>query len=775
MEFYQQVLRFLAINMGMDVGPDSLVEFSFELFPKGGAGLAVMILLAAFFAFGIFSLSGLTISRHSWMKRTVGVLRGTALILPILVFLNPSLKVINRKTLPGTTLVFIDSSWSMRHVDPVTNKRRIDLVQDLLMDKKTAFLDRLSSGNRLKIFLFDSRPRLHPVGPGKRWERITPKGRTTNLSSVLEKVLTEESSGRVAAAIIFTDGSWNVGTDPMEAAETIAKYRIPIYFVGPGSLGTTPGITITGIDVPDQAFLKDPFEIRVSAEIPEGTGNIVARLLENGREIDSRNINLESKKIVSIPFKVEPKNPGTFRYTVELSGYMGGKEKSTSIKALVEVATIPLRILLISGSPNWEYRNLWKLFQRDNTIDLSCWLQSADSSYPQKGNHPIKKLPESGEELKKYHEIIMIDPDPKGFNIFLSKNIEKEVRNEGMGLIFVAGEINTLSFFDKTTLESITGPVASLLPARPDQQIADVLVGMGRMMQREWKMEPTPEGLAGKILALESTPDATRRLFDILPGIYWNYPFHEPLPGSHVICVHPGTDPLHRTQKGPRPLIIWHHAGAGKVMLSAIDETWRWKSVAEKAWNRFWINAARFIGEGKILSKKGLHVLSTGRKFYEAGVEVTISDRLPSNDRPSSLAVEIFREGKKVKELQLKPGISGNKELSGSFVADEPGYYEIKVKGKQKYVPARFYVREPYLERVSSRNEKYLEKLAARSGGSFFRIEEAAGIPDKILPATEILLSESRPMPVWDNWVLLGISVFLLSIEWILRKLMNLP
>src|SRR5690606_6564665 len=57
-------------------------------------------------------------------------------------------------------------------------------------------------------------------------------------------------------------------------------------------------------------------------------------------------------------------------------------QKETTVRAL----DTKMRVLLIAGGPSWEYRYLSRLLQRDETVDVSCWLQSADEDAVRDGN-----------------------------------------------------------------------------------------------------------------------------------------------------------------------------------------------------------------------------------------------------------------------------------------------------------------------------------------------------------------------------------------------------
>ena len=125
--------------------------------------------------------------------------------------------------------------------------------------------------------------------------------------------------------------------------------------------------------------------------------------------------------------------------------------------------------------------------------------------------------------------------------------------------------------------------------------------------------------------------------------------------------------------------------------------------------------------------------------------------------------------------LPLLPAPDRKGELEGRFEPTRPGLYEVRIPDLKGAVPARFEVREPGQEDPGPMAENALKSLARAAGGTYHRLDDAAKIPGMVEEATEILVTDSRPQPLWDNLVFLCLAVALLALEWTLRKWMNLP
>ena len=121
---------------------------------------------------------------------------------------------------------------------------------------------------------------------------------------------------------------------------------------------------------------------------------------------------------IRVDFGHVNKVPGRYVYTVaveQLDNETNPDDNQLTSSEL-EVVDEKVKVLLVSGLPNWDYLQVQRLLLRDQTISLTCWLQSMDQTRPQEGNEPISQLPRTMAELGQYNVVIMMDPNPAEFD-----------------------------------------------------------------------------------------------------------------------------------------------------------------------------------------------------------------------------------------------------------------------------------------------------------------------------------------------------------------------
>ncbi|HEX8325090.1 MAG TPA: hypothetical protein VF595_14390, partial [Tepidisphaeraceae bacterium] len=438
-------------------------------------------------------------------------------------------------------------------------------------------------------------------------------------------------------------------------------------------------------------------------------------------------------------------------------------------------------VLFIAGSTFPEVEFVRNALLRDTGLSASTWLQTADARYTHPGNPSIRRLPTTAEELNDFDCIILYDPDPALWPADYPKLLTDFVADAGGGLVFVAGERNTKTLFDRP--DDAATAWLSLLPvvSEPGLYQSDVSV---KLSSREpWKLQITPEGQADPIFQFGQRPEENEAILTHLPGMFWHYPVTRAKSGATVLARH--GDVRMRNENGQHVLMATQLVGPGRTFFVGFDSTYRWRYLDEQYFDGFWARVIDRAGRNKQLGGRYPFTLSTDRATYRPGTQVTLTARFDRTaDRDSGLdalrgEVEVADAAPVSVTLSPKAGEAGAFETT--FDASAPGQYFVRVwtgvaDAANTAAPApraatlQFQVELPSAEfEHPALDRTGLETLAKATGGAVLPLEacDRAAALFKTRRVAHVL--EDR-QEIWDAPAIVGAVLTALFAEWVLRK-----
>ena len=761
-------------------------------------------------------------------KRVLALIRMSVCLFLLFVFLEPSLSYTKSRSLRPVITLLRDSSESMntkdRYVDDVSansaasvmgltveglrsgKPSRVDVVNRILNGGDSKFIDQLSKKGRMQVFDFSDRvtevdvqeknelvenasdestaelnegqiifPQLEANGPG------------TDISGAIREALTEKLTSSV---IVFTDGQHNSSSEVDDAVSSAKKRNVPVFFIGLGDSDRPQNISVTNLYADPQVWNNDPFQIQAVLRA-EGIGeeSVKVDLIEIIESDDGELIEkiIESMDVelapeggqVKIDFLHTPKSPGPKRFTVQstiLDEESNKDDNQPPSPVRVQVLDDNARVLMISGGPSWEYRALARLLNREKMINLSCWLQSLDEGRLQQGNTPIERIPSTREELFKYDVIIMLDPDPREFDVELISLYKKFVREHSGGLLYMPGPV----FGGRFLMGAQTAEISELLPVRLGDVGSMEVDGLLSSNDREWPLAIVAANTDQPIMRFYNDPQKTLMQWKKLPGTYWSFPALEPKPATRVLIEH--SDPTLRRKEVSRPLLVTGQYGSGRTTYLGFDGTWRWrtKGLDAEFFKRFWIQTTRYLVEGRSLAGKRRGMIETERFRYQIGDRIKINARLKEKNFEWLIAEEVkgklMLPGQDTSEISFAPLNGQPGVYEATIVAAKEGSYSVIVElpgegGDKIKIDSNFTVTLPLKEiKDTWLDRNKLMGLAKLSGTTYLNPDNLKDLPSRIPDMTRMLAFESPPYPLWDNRVLFIILVTLLIVEWSLRK-----
>ena len=411
-----------------------------------------------------------------------------------------------------------------------------------------------------------------------------------------------------------------------------------------------------------------------------------------------------------------------------------------------------LTVLYLEHRPRYEARYLREAFRRDRTVTLHSYL--AEGRWRRWGDGP-DRLPLTPAELQGYDALILGDLGPDALKDSDLAAIDGAVRRGGLGLVVIPGETGATAGFAGTRL-------GELLPS----ELADP--------------PSLARGYAGAPLRLNPSAAARRLgLFqtgageaDKTSGDWRSRP--RLLGAATLGRLRPGGEVLAEDDDG-RPLVTTRAQGAGRCVLIAVDDTWRWRKNAGDAWlHRFHSQILRFAAAGRREGARAWHLAAQPRRAAPGeSVDVTLLGGI-GEDPPDQVTVRLVQTGKPEIPVALRRDADG---LHARIAAPGPGSWTIEaVSGIDlaKAEPGELAVLASAIEIQDPRADREaLKAFATACGARLWDSPEAlvAALP----PDLRKFEDRSEDHGWWDTpWLVLA-ATLLLGLDWALRRLARLP
>jgi hypothetical protein len=797
-------------------------------------GVFVLIAAVAAIIWAVFSIYRREIDTcPRWVKMLLAALRTAVVLLLLVIFLGPALVELRERTIQPSLVVLRDASQSMNTKDDYEDEgaakiaaaalhqspekvrqdhpSRVAIVNSVLAHSNARLIADLRTKGKLQVLDFAEQvtkvdlreskmptPGASPVPQSSQKspsESLPPslpplvaEGRGSDLWAAIRQSLAADSP---AAIVLWTDGQ-HTGKDDARAAAREAKERgVPLLVVGVGDPSRPRNVKVTNVLVRPQVWQDEPFEVDAPISIegidaPEIRAELVEqRVGDNDAAIGGGTV-VQTVQVASKPgerpraqFSHTPREAGRYIYTVRVEPQEGERreeDNQLSSPVVKVLSREKVRVLLVAGAPTWEYRLVQKLLSRDKTIVVSCWLQTLDEERAQEGTRLITRLPVTKDELFYYDVILMFDPNPQEFDQAWMELLKQFVGEHSGGLLFMAGPKHS----GRLLTNARTSGLAQVLPVTFGDVGALEVAALLSTNQRAWGLKVVPANVDHPTMRFYPDRQETLQRWETLPGIFWSFPCKDARPTSQVLIEH--SDPTLRSVEGSRPLLVAGRYGSGHTLYLGFNGTWRWRRAGRQAefFDKFWIQAVRYLVEGRSLEGRRRGYVQTDRDRYEIGDKVTITARLQDPTFSPLVAPKV--------DASIQIGSDTPETVPLLPVANQPGHFEASVTARKTglvkvrlavaaseaeggVIATDYNVDLPSVETNQLwLNKPLLMDLASLSGGQYFDIDKLDGLVAAVPDKSETIEVRSKPDPLWDvRGMLIGL-VALLGCEWFLRK-----
>ena len=586
----------------------------------------------------------------------------------------------------------------------------------------------------------------------------------TDLDDALDRVL--EKYAHLRGLVLLTDGAWNVGDSPAQAATRLKTRAVPVFAVGVGSPTPLPDLALERLVAPTFAVVGKP--LRIPFEVRSSLGQdreLTAVLSVAGQGVANQSVLVPAMGTAQSGVSWTPAEVGDFSLTLEIDRDPADRvADNNAITVPVAVRKEELKVLLIESYPRWEYRYLRNALERDPGVQVTCLLFHPDLPAMGGGRSYIDKFPDSA-ALNGFDVVFLGDVGlgEDGLSREQALNLKRLISSQASGMVFLPGRLGR-----QRSLAA--GPLAELYPV-----VDDPASPRGRGSRQQAQIRLTSLGESSLLTRLAETDRENAEIWRKLPGFYWHAGVQRAKRGGEVLGVHENAT----TSFGRVPLIVTGTYGAGKTLFMGVDSAWRWREGVEDRYHyRFWGQVARWMayqrqkaqGRSMRLFASPDHPRVNERITLHANVLDALGDLLEAG----KVTVDIAVPSGRTETVRLRPGRSGERGLfAGSFVPQESGNYVLTAESEgtgasvETTLSVQGYDRERQ-ERLARFD--VLEELVEIAGGEMVPLAAAGELPERLvaLPEPESALHRLR---IWAHPGWCAFLIFLMGVFWAGRKL----
>ncbi len=811
-EFLRRMLNLQSIDLA-----DPAVSFGFERPLPAWAWAGVIIAAGTLALWSYTRLAG-----NRWARWSLAAVRAALLLLLVALLCGPQLVKRTDLSENDWVLVLVDRSASLAVADAevpgqsgrVTRERQLERA----IESASPMWSALAKDRTVVWLGFDAgaydlaspstaatdAPPLPALGE--------PKGLRTSLGAALDQALARAAARPLAGVVVLSDGR-SIDEPSRQALRRLESERVPVISVALGSETPVGDLAVRRVDAPRLAFVKDLTPVRVEIE-RTGGGNVptaLVRLVDrgSGRVLDEKTVTFDGSTTARTVLTHRSDLGGPANWAVEVAPDAAGAPDLISQNNRAELALQlidrPLRVLYVDGYPRWEQRYIKNLLVREKSISCSTLILSPDKRFIQEGDVELDALPDSPERWAEFDAVILGDVSPDVFTREQLAQLKEHVSRRGGGLIWVAGPAFTPIAWGDTAL-------ADLLPFQ--KEAVD-----GTTLANPVLMKPTPEADRLALLRLSDPaeenpwPAALARFETGWSQLYWVQRV-EPTrlkPTAEVLAVaDKGADAGALGSERPFPIVITMKYGAGRVIYNATDEVWRWRYArGETLYERYWTPMIRLLGRDALArsGQPALLEVSPARAVVDQPVRVSVQlldqslvdlglatltvkatpKQLPGQEDLQPVELTLRAEtpvaASTPRSLTDPDPRTSSRLYSTIWIPTAAGEYTFELQDTalagrlDRGSPGLSADAEVFLPddelRSPDANHGLLGALAARTGGVVLKPENLDALPSH-LPNRKVRVVNESAQPLWDTPMALLLTILLLTVEWVSRRVIRL-
>ncbi len=705
-------------------------------------------------------------------RRVLIVLRTAAMALIVFILFQPILTLTKTQERSPKIAILLDNSRSMllpaSYAD--TSINRISLLKKNISSVFPT--DVLNARDELSVQFFSEGAVIVDTPLTKAVASLKADGSVTDISSAFAVVQDQQKLQNISAAILFSDGAYTAGSNPLYAAERLG---IPIYTVGIGDSTEHRDVGITSLFTNDLATVgaAQPLDITIHSSGANDGEHVTVSLYAENEKIGQEQIALKAgSNDEQVTFTITPKQEGALKLTARVSSLASGEATITNNVSIRYVTVLKniFKIVLFAGAPSSDVSFIRDYFSSRKEISLSTFIQKQGAEF-------YEGAPTNA-ALKDADLVILV-----GFPIASSSN-------ESIALVktMVATEGHALLFIPSRTID--------LVKLKALEDVLPFNINNTSVSNNELNVSASVsvQTLNNPILRADKELTAAPKWEGLAPLTKTETHF-APKPESDVLA-----EATLQGVKIGEPLILSRSVGRSRQIAFTGYGLWRWKltsfgrerafaslshsadssALTQSALDLLLGNATRWLVMHD--DRKRVRIEPT-QKLYDAGESIEFSSQVydESYQPLDNAIVSVTITGAGLPSpmnITLEPRSSGRYALrlpqglaKGDYIYKGTAVANGKTIGGDG---GRFNVGEYSIEFAEPRmRSELLREIARRSGGKFFTPENDAELLKEIRSLTSFQskkLEEKTEYEARVSWYLLALAIALFSTEWFLRK-----
>jgi uncharacterized membrane protein len=691
------------------------------------------------------------------MRWGLSLLRGVVYLLILGMLLNPTLIIQKVLRILPSLAVVVDASGSMS-LPEADGKSRLQHVIDYLQDDTSAALQTLTQHYQVKLYQFDENARPFSLDT---LEQLQGGGDTTDITASLTTLVEENRATPPRGVLLLSDGA-HLGPDT--GLEYLRQAKIPMVTVGLGNPATYRDIRVASVQAPSLTFLHYPVDVQATLQTWGYQGERIPVVLKRaGRVVATQTVEVTGTTPFEqqVHFEIMPEETGEFTYTISVAPRLGEALTDNNERTFpISVVRDKIRVLLVCGTPTWNYRFLRLALKQDPSIDLISFVILRTPT-------DVVNVPENQLSLIPFPTRRLFTQELQNFDLIIFENFSfqfyfpwyylENVRtyvSEGGAFAMLGGR---LSFAQGGYVGT---PIEEILPVtlRPDRN--DYHSVTQRMLL-------TPEGKAHPITRLSADAQANEHVWEEMPELDALNIVAQAKPEATVLAVSNGRfDGLQAA-----PLLAVQRFGKGRTLALMSDYTWKWnfQLAGQMDSNQYYLQFIRQLTRWLIRDPvlKQVRIMADATEF-SLGSEVTGTIQVLQDDyRPApdaGLTVTLGTPAGAEVPVELVP-TNNPGEFRYRFRTSEVGLYNLAA---QATIGPTIHEADHLLLRVyhpgdenqqAAPNHAFLQNIAEQTEGVFFALEDPVrptlaslveffgGTPSyKVLEETRQRLRETLPL-----------------------------